>query len=56
MKIVLLSSISFLGYKLIANEIIVGNGNIEGVGPQVINGVMTAINDKNLDISKYLKN
>ena len=44
-----------LGYKLIANEIIVGNGNIEGVGPQVINGVMTAINDKNLDISKYLK-
>ena len=34
-----------LGYKLIANEIIVGNGNIEGVGPQVINVVMTAISE-----------
>lgn len=44
-----------LGYKLIENNIIVSSGNIEGVGPQIINGAITSITERNYDISKYLK-
>lgn len=43
-----------LGYKLIENRYKVSTGLIEGVGPQLVNGVLTAINDYHLNIEKYL--
>ena len=44
-----------LGYKLIANNFIVSSGFVEGVGPQVVNGALTAINQFGLNIEKYLQ-
>lgn len=47
--------LNHLGETLIKNDIVVSSGNVEGVGPQLINGVLTAINSENKDPSKYLK-
>ena len=44
-----------LGYKLIKNGNIVSSGFVEGVGPQIVNGALTAINHLNLNIEKYLQ-
>lgn len=44
-----------LGYKLITNNYIVSSGFVEGVGPQVVNGALTAINELNLNIEKHLQ-
>ena len=44
-----------LGHKLIENGLSLHTGLIEGVGPQVTNGALTAINEKNLPIDRYLR-
>ena len=44
-----------LGQKLIYNGFGVHTGLIEGVGPQVTNGALYAINERGLQISKYLR-
>ena len=44
-----------LGYKLIENNHIVSSGFVEGVGPQIVNGALTAISDNNLNLEKHLK-
>ena len=44
-----------LGFKLISNGYIVSSGFVEGVGPQVVNGALTAINQLKLNLEKYLQ-
>ena len=44
-----------LGYKLVKNGLSVHTGLIEGVGPQVTNGALTAINENSLPIDRYLR-
>ena len=44
-----------LGYKLISNGYIVSSGFVEGVGPQVVNGALTAITQLKLNVEKYLQ-
>lgn len=44
-----------LGHKLIENGLSLHTGLIEGVGPQVANGALTAINENHLPIDRYLR-
>ena len=44
-----------LGYKLVKNGFSLHTGLIEGVGPQVTNGALTAINENGLSIERYLR-
>lgn len=44
-----------LGYKLIEKNFKISTGMIEGVGPLVVNGVLTAIRDRGVSVDKYLK-
>ena len=43
-----------LGYQLIKNGYHISSGFVEGVGPQVINGALNAINEDNLNIEKAI--
>ena len=44
-----------LGYTLIKKDYIISSGFVEGVGPQVVNGALTAINELHLNVEKYLQ-
>ena len=46
---------SLLGHKLVENGFSVHTGMIEGVGPQIINGVLSAISENKLQIDKFLR-
>lgn len=46
--------LSQLGYQLVKNGYHISSGFVEGVGPQVINGALNAINDYNLNIEKTI--
>lgn len=46
---------SLLGRKLVENGFSVHTGMIEGVGPQIINGVLSAISENKLQIDKFLR-
>ena len=46
--------LSTLGYKLVEKGYHISSGFVEGVGPQVINGALNAINDLNLNIEKTI--
>lgn len=46
---------NLLGRKLIENNLSLHTGLIEGVGPQITNGALTAINERRLPIDKYLR-
>lgn len=46
--------LSQLGYQLVKNGYHVSSGFVEGVGPQVINGALNAINEYNLNIEKTI--
>lgn len=43
-----------LGYKLIKTGNRISTGLIEGVGPQLVSGVLTAINEDKLNVEKHL--
>lgn len=45
---------NLLGRKLIENNFSLHTGLIEGVGPQITNGALTAINERKLPIDRYL--
>jgi hypothetical protein len=45
---------SNLGYSLVKEGYSISSGNIEGVGPAIINGALTAINELQVPIEKYL--
>ncbi len=45
-----------LGYKLIKTGNRISTGLIEGVGPQLVSGVLTAINEEKLNVEKTFGN
>lgn len=46
--------LSNLGYRLIEKGYHISSGFVEGVGPQIINGALNAINDRHLNIEKTI--
>lgn len=46
---------NLLGRKIIENDLSLHTGLIEGVGPQITNGALTAINERQLPIDRYLR-
>lgn len=43
-----------LGYQLVEKGFHISSGFVEGVGPQIINGALNAINDNKLDLEKTI--